>query len=237
VATLQREAAAIAHAAHQGTDAGVPNCPDWTVADLLVHLTNLYRTVAELVRTGADDGRDHWPPKQLVDRSDPSLIEQFEACAWELEAVLAPMRPDKPVWSFTRDRTAGFWHRRMAVETSVHRSDIVPGPIDGEIARDGVDELLDLFTRGLRRMSQVPATGERYHFHRTDGDGEWFVELEPGEERGINVRREHAKGDVAVRGTAEDLLLFLWHRPVVDRLEVLGDTTLLDRWFVLLPPM
>ena len=237
VATLRREAAAIAHTAHQGTAAEVPNCPGWTVADLLAHLTNLYRGVAELVRTTAEEGRDHWPPKQFIDRTDPSLIEQFEACAWELEAVLAPLRPDKPVWSFTRDRTAGFWQRRMAVETSVHRSDIATGAIDPAVARDGVDELLELFARGLRRASQVPATGERYHFHRTDGDGEWFVELEPGEERGVNVRREHAKGDVAIRGTAEDLLLFLWHRPVVERLDVHGDTSLLDRWFVLLPPM
>src|SRR5438270_12044539 len=107
VAILQREAAAIAHAAHQGIDGSVPNCPDWTVADLLVHLTNLYRTVAELVRTGADDGRDHWPPKQVADRTDPSLIEQFEPCAWELEAVLAPRRPAKPGGAFTPAPTAG----------------------------------------------------------------------------------------------------------------------------------
>ena len=67
VATLRREAAAIAHAAHQGTAAEVPNCPGWTVADLLAHLTNLYRGVAELVRTTAEEGRDHWPPKQFID--------------------------------------------------------------------------------------------------------------------------------------------------------------------------
>ena len=43
------------------------------------------------------------------------------------------------------------------------------------------------------------------------------------------ITREHAKGDVAVRGGASDLLLFLWHRIPADRLEVFGDPALLDR--------
>jgi predicted lipid carrier protein YhbT len=49
------------------------------------------------------------------------------------------------------------------------------------------------------------------------------------------VRREHAKGDVAVRAPASDLLLFLWGRIPPDRLEVMGDTALLPRWFELVP--
>ena len=46
--------------------------------------------------------------------------------------------------------------------------------------------------------------GETLHFHRTDGDGEWLVRLTPD---GPEVERAHAKGDVAVRGSASDLLL------------------------------
>jgi hypothetical protein len=50
------------------------------------------------------------------------------------------------------------------------------------------------------------------------------------------VTREHAKGDVAVRGTASDLLLFLWGRLPGERLEVLGDASLVGRYFELVPP-
>ena len=44
------------------------------------------------------------------------------------------------------------------------------------------------------------------------------------------VTREHAKGDVAARGTASDLLLFLWGRVPATALEVFGDAALLDRF-------
>jgi predicted lipid carrier protein YhbT len=65
------------------------------------------------------------------------------------------------------------------------------------------------------------------HFHSTDGDGEWLARL--GAE-GLVVTREHAKGDVAVRGVASDLLLFLYGRVGTERLEVFGDAALLARW-------
>ncbi len=46
------------------------------------------------------------------------------------------------------------------------------------------------------------------------------------------VTREHAKGDVAVRGRAEDLLLLLWGRREVgvEGNQVFGDADLLDRF-------
>jgi hypothetical protein len=49
------------------------------------------------------------------------------------------------------------------------------------------------------------------------------------------VSRGHAKGDVAARGTGSDLLLFLWHRIPAERLEVLGDAALLERYRELVP--
>ncbi|MEX2031704.1 MAG: hypothetical protein WEA81_02445, partial [Dehalococcoidia bacterium] len=40
----------------------------------------------------------------------------------------------------------------------------------------------------------------------------------------------HAKGDVAARGTASDLLAWQLGRGPLDRLEVFGDEALLARW-------
>ena len=41
---------------------------------------------------------------------------------------------------------------------------------------------------------------------------------------GVTFEHGHAKGDVALRGTAGDLLLWAWNRvPVDDRFEVFGD--------------
>ena len=62
------------------------------------------------------------------------------------------------------------------------------------------------------------------HLHCTDVDGEWLVARRDGE---VTVTAEHAKGDVAARGSASDLLLFLWGRVPADALEVFGDADLL----------
>ncbi len=47
---------------------------------------------------------------------------------------------------------------------------------------------------------------------------------------GFIVTREHAKGDVAARGPASDLLLLLYGRLDLDAVEVLGDAAVLETW-------
>jgi predicted lipid carrier protein YhbT len=79
----------------------------------------------------------------------------------------------------------------------------------------------------LRWADRVRGEGETLHFHCTDCEGEWLVRLDPD---AFVVTREHAKGDVAARGTASNLLLFLYGRAPVDQLEVFGDASLLARW-------
>ena len=77
------------------------------------------------------------------------------------------------------------------------------------------------------RRGQVRDTMVLGVVDRPAGTGEWLVTLGP---EGPTVEHAHAKGDVAVRGTASDLLLLLWNRVPVDRCEVFGDAGLLDRW-------
>ncbi len=47
---------------------------------------------------------------------------------------------------------------------------------------------------------------------------------------GIHLTREHAKGDVAVRGPASDVLLVLMGRKTMDAADVLGDAPLFERF-------
>jgi len=42
---------------------------------------------------------------------------------------------------------------------------------------------------------------------------------------------------IQASGTASDLALFLWQRPVTGRLDVRGESSLLERYFVLVPPV
>jgi hypothetical protein len=67
------------------------------------------------------------------------------------------------------------------------------------------------------------------HIHCGDVPGEWT--LRPAADgAGFDVVREHAKGDCALRGPANDLLLALWRRFPIDAIDVVGDTAVAERF-------
>jgi uncharacterized protein (TIGR03083 family) len=226
---LRRDGARMhAAAASAGVDARVPSCPDWTVADLLQHVGRLHRWVTDLVANQPDDTMREWTKPFPA---NDALLDWFGAGIEPLAATLAAAGPEAPAWSWTPDHTAGFWARRQANELSVHCYDAqlaanAPEPVDRALAVDGIDELFDLlpFWSG---SGNVKGNDESIHFHCTDGEGEWLARLSP---EGAVVTREHAKGDVGARGTASNLLLFLYGRVPADDLEVFGDAALLARW-------
>jgi uncharacterized protein (TIGR03083 family) len=230
IAAIEREARAFATAALRDTSALVPSCPEWTMTDLVAHLGMVHRWAAMIVRT---------QPAEFVRRNEkwtggggPEVVAWFEEGAADLIRVLREADPDAPLWTLMGPGQARFWMRRQAQETAVHRWDAElaafgdGNPIDSDLAADGIDEAIEVF---LPRFGK-PGRGETFHFHRTDGDGEWMVTAGAD---GLVVERAHGKGDLALRGAASDLLLFLWHRVPVDRLEVFGDAELISRWFEL----
>ena len=101
-----------------------------------------------------------------------------------------------------------------------------PTPIDAALAVDGIDEFFIVFLPRLADNFADVGNGT-VHLHCTDVTGEWLVARRDGE---VAVTAEHAKGDVAARGTASDLFLFLWGRVPADALEVFGDAALLERF-------
>ena len=127
--------------------------------------------------------------------------------------------------------TVGFWQRRQAHETAMHRVDaqLAAGEvatIDGALAADGIDEWFTIVGNTPWR-SPPTGEGESLHFHCTDVEGEWLLRLLPDR---FDVERIHAKGGVAARGTASDLLCWLQGRGDLTRIDVFGDEALLARW-------
>jgi uncharacterized protein (TIGR03083 family) len=215
-----------------GVDAPVPSCPEWKVADLIQHVGRLHRSVTDLVANQPDDP---WRVWQHDMPTGTALLDWFDDGIEPLAAALAAAHPSTPVWSWTPDATAGFWARRQANELAIHRWDAQGAagdaqPIHYDHAVDGIDEYLSLVDFWANK-NKIAGQGETLHFHCTDGagdgGGEWLIRLEPG---GIAVTREHAKGDVAARGTASDLFLFVSGRLPAERLEVFGDSSVLARW-------
>jgi uncharacterized protein (TIGR03083 family) len=224
---ITRESAALADAAERaGLDAPVPSCPEWTVADLLVHLGGVQQWARVTVEQRATERISRrglpGPPEGA------ELVEWFRDQASALVATLAATDPSTPAWSWTDDHTAAFWFRRQANEAAVHRWDaeLAAGAtveLDAALAADGVDESLTM----LSLRNDVTGSGESVHLHCTDTEGEWLVTLSSS---GPVVERVHAKGDVAARGTASALDLFVWGRAAPDTLEVFGDGALLERF-------
>jgi uncharacterized protein (TIGR03083 family) len=230
VAAIRRDGAVLADAARRaGTDARVPSCPLWSVSDLLGHIGRLHRWVAQITVDHATERGSHW--SETEPPPDDERIDWFAAGVPLLADALANAGPDLSLWSWTSDETSGFWARRQANETAMHRFDaqLAAGettPIERVLAVDGINELFDLIPF-WPLADRVRGAGERLHFHCTDGDGEWLARLSGD---GLVVTREHAKGDVAARGTASDLLLFLYGRAEADSLDIFGDAALLARW-------
>lgn len=135
--------------------------------------------------------------------------------------------PEAPAWVFDAEDapTMGFWARRQAHETAIHRLDAehakagsglssaVPLSIfDPDLAADGVDEALMLW------VPRTPATEPRegsVSFHATDVDRAWLVRLQPGVAPETRpARRTDGDGaDATVIGTADAVYRAAWHRP------------------------
>jgi predicted lipid carrier protein YhbT len=100
------------------------------------------------------------------------------------------------------------------------------------MAVDGIDEFYDVLVPfSAARWTRPLPTGS-LHLHRTDGDGEWLVRAVDG---AVVMTREHAKGDVALRGPASDLFAFVWNRGRSDAVTTFGDDAVADEWAALAP--
>jgi uncharacterized protein (TIGR03083 family) len=218
-----------------GVDAPVPTCPEWTVADLARRQGRVFHWISTLVETKAQEYIDRTPFEEEAERADPLTF--VEAGAEHALAVLGEADPDTPVWNWFEGGPgpARFWFRRMAHETVVRRADAeaaAAGRIGesrvepAELAADGIDEYLE-FLAVRARGGRPPQLSGSYHFHTTDVPGEWVVVFDGD---GVAVRREHAKADVAIRGAASDLELFLYNRRGSEGLETFGEPAAIAAW-------
>ncbi|MDQ3885713.1 MAG: maleylpyruvate isomerase family mycothiol-dependent enzyme [Actinomycetota bacterium] len=222
----------------------VPTCPEWTIAQLTEHVGRAHRWVTALV---AQRATSYLPPEEVDDIPLPST--SLECSAWlrsgafRLLTAIREAGTDTPVWSWADDQRVGFWLRRMVHETAVHRADAelaLGGTVmrEPDLAADAVTEWLEFVsspTLVARRpqLAELRGDGQTLHFHATDDGlgeaGEWLVRRTPD---GVAWEYGHGKGDVAVRGTAVNVMLLITRRipPDDPRVEVIGDRELLDHW-------
>lgn len=225
---LERDSAAFVDACEvAGLTAGVPSCPDWTVADLLWHLTEVHN----FWRTMVSEHRTTWEGYEGPTRPvDEGLAAKYRQVRTDLLKTMSEVDPAMSMWTWSNDKTAGFVIRRMTQETAVHLWDATEAagmvnPIEPRLASDGIDEFLMHFTGDVAEGA-APVDGS-VHLHCADVAGEWTVRES---DDGFAVVREHSKGDCAIRGKASDILLALWRRQPLSACDVVGDAEVAARF-------
>lgn len=229
LARVEQETATLLAAAGP-LDAPVPSCPEWTVADLLGHVGAIHRWAARIVEERLTEPMwDRETPPDHADRAG-----WVRDGAQRLIDVLGPADPGAPVWGWAGDGTVGFWHRRMAHETLVHRMDAELasgreiGPVPADVAVDAVDEVLATLIASPWMRPLLAGDGQTLHLHASDADGgEWTLTFASD---GVEVESGHAKADAALAGPAERLVAWVWRRGGTEGLTVHGDTAVLDVW-------
>lgn len=225
--------------------ATVPTMTDWTVERVVRHTGKIHQWAKATL--AAPSGSD--PAAAAAElpgiAKGPACLDGYRDA---LDAVVAELErhdPDEEMWTFAGTGNVAFWCRRQAHEVAVHRVDAAdavaaaggssPEPLAVDGAADAVDEWAGFFltTRWGQRYGDLPddLADRTIHIHGTDepppDDGaEWFIRFG---DAGVEVTPEHAKGDTALRGTAQDLLLALWRRRPLDTLDVIGDRALAER--------
>ena len=214
----------------------VPHLEGWTVHSVVGHTGWLLRFIALNLDAPPDDA----PPRSSVGEPPvgADVLPWFAEGAASLQAKLASADLDEEHPSWTGPQPTSWWLRRVTHEVAMHRWDAcsaaertapeLTAPIDTDLARDGIDEVLEVFAPNRLQFDVLGAAGETIHLHATDAPGgEWLLELSADE---LRWEHGHAKGDVAARGTMADLLLLMWSRIPPDAVEVFGEASLLDRW-------
>lgn len=232
IARIEADGRRLLEVAGRDLTATVPACPGWDAQRLVGHTARVWTSVGAHVATQATE---MIPGTDIATPPEGDGVLEFAAEALdELLGALAGVDPQTPVWTWTSQHDVAFYHRRMHQETLMHRIDAEqalddPSPVDADDGADGVDELFTVIVAG-RTGDDMP-TGS-LHLHRTDGDGEWLLDVVDGM---FAVRREHAKGDAAIRATGDELLLAMWGRRSLEGLEVFGDVAVAEAWAAVSP--
>jgi uncharacterized protein (TIGR03083 family) len=213
-------------------DVQVPTCPDWTLRDLAQHLGDGRRRHAAIVAAGPGAQ----PPAKTDPKGAPTAPRDREALdSWLAEStalMLGALReagPDRGCWTWwglsQAPQTSGAVARHQIQEIAVHTYDaqLAQGaaqPLPADVAVEGVDEFLTTVAATSVPWPFKPATID---VHATEGRS-WRLTLNADGVRSDDLADDAEPGDLAVRGAASELVLYLYARIPFDALEITGDT-------------
>jgi uncharacterized protein (TIGR03083 family) len=186
---LHRDGERLLALAEGALDRPVPTCPGWQVRDVVDHLGTVYAHKVVALETARRPEPGEW--QGAPDEAD--VVQWCHGLLHRVAADLGGLAADDPAWTWWEpDQTAGFWQRRLALETAIHRVDVEaavgePTPIPDDLAVDGIDEVLRIM---LADVQEFDVAGPEL------SAGSVSVEI----------------GPVRVSGAPPDVLRWLWGR-------------------------
>ncbi|EHR62496.1 maleylpyruvate isomerase family mycothiol-dependent enzyme [Saccharomonospora cyanea] len=210
-------------AAAPGT--AVPTCPGWTLGEIVRHVGSVHRAASHWLLRGEA------PRRWQRDPSPGQTVQSYLREGTEgLRDVIAAREPSEPAATWWGgDPTTGFWCRRMAHETTVHRVDaeqaagVESAEISHDVALDGIDEALLLWFGHRLPMLGVTATRPATVAVTVAGC-RWTARMTP--EATVAWRSpayDAEEVDAVVSGEPDRVFLWLWGRQGPGAVTVTGD--------------
>ena len=222
-------------AATPSLDVQVPTCPEWTLLDLVEHLVEGRNKWTAIVTAGsADDPADFSVPEAPRERE--AVLTYFATSVQQQLDALREAGPDRGCWTWWGDsqspQTSGAVARDQLQQLAVHTYDAqvtvgAPQPLDAELALDGVDEFQTTRCAGTEPWPHEPVVVD---YHATEGRS-WRLWVSDGHTRTARLPDGEGseKADVAVWGTAHELVMFFYGRIPTKSLRTEGNPGILDQ--------
>lgn len=214
---IARYSSALADAARGNLDARVEHCPEWSVADLVSHVTEVHwfwgTVAAETLDAPPEESRR---PERAPDER---LVDVFEEGARRIVEVLAVADQSAACWTwYPSQQDVAFITRHQVQEAMVHAWDAAnaagrPLDLDPVLAADCVDEFLttSLAEEDDARSGDFPPFEATIALHATDTGDAWTL-TDGGVPGSLVMSRGATDGVPALRAPAGDLLLWIYQR-------------------------
>jgi uncharacterized protein (TIGR03083 family) len=217
LSAIAEHSTGVAAAARGRLDEPIEHCPDWTMADLVWHLTEVHwfwgTIVEELLTSRPEEERRPERP------DDQDLVRGLEAQAAHLVTVLGGADQSARCWTWAGwQQDVAFVTRHQVQEAVVHHWDAehaVGGPwsVTPEVAADSVDEFLhfsvasdddpdDPVAPPLAGTLALRSTDTGHAWTLSDGARPGTARVTPGVDAGVPV----------LEATAAELLLWAYGR-------------------------
>ncbi|NNN16445.1 MAG: hypothetical protein HKL82_11405 [Acidimicrobiaceae bacterium] len=219
----------------------VTTCGAWTMSDLVGHLTTVqFRAIGRIGQSS-----EIATPLALPTNYS-ELIDLGYKTLQNFDESFGSLAGDAPCWNWTgSNQNVGWMRRRQAHESTIHFYDALhavgnaalpnwasSGGIDQPLAADGIREFMEVFLPRVNQKKELPNLGS-LHIHATDGPAtsEWYISMDPDGK--LAAVEGHQKADTVIRGSASDILLWIWGRrePIAQNdLEKFGDLEAISAW-------